>query len=235
MKAVGIIGYKKSGKTTLGVRLAAELAQKGLIVGVIKHTVEGIDLPTTDSAQYSQVSGFVAVMDEQRAEIVLKGAQKIDDILRYFNGDILIVEGFKTNKMFPKIVCLREESERKDLCDGLEIATVSFKKELGEYDIMNDGHCKTLADLIIEKGFMLPALDCGKCAYTSCEGLAKAIIAGKTTLEGCVSLNPQISIKVDEKDIALNPFTANLCKSTILGMLSTLKGYKAGGITIKIP
>jgi molybdopterin-guanine dinucleotide biosynthesis adapter protein len=236
MKAVGIIGYKKSGKTTLGVRLAAELAQKGLVVGVIKHTVEDIiDLPATDSAKYCQVSDFVAVLNEQQAEIILKGKQEIDEIMKYFNGDILLVEGFKDNRTFPKIVCLREESERKDLCNGLEIATVSFKKELGDYDIMDDAHCRILADLIMEKGFILPALDCGHCAYTSCEALAKAIVSGTTTLEECVSLNPQVSIKVDSKDIALNPFTADFCKSTIFGMLSTLKGYKKGKITIEIP
>lgn len=235
MKAVGIIGYKKSGKTTLGVRLAAGLAKKGLAVGVIKHTAEGIELPTADSTQYSNVSSFVAVMAQQETEIILKGEQKIEEILKYFNGDVLIVEGFKDNKRLPKIVCLREESEKKDLCDGLEIATVSFKKELGDYDILNDAHCKTLAGLIMEIGFILPTLDCGKCAYTSCEELAKAIVAGKTTLEACLSLNPPITIKVDDKDLALNPFTANFCKNTILGMLSCLKGYKKGKITIQIP
>ncbi|MCX5806697.1 MAG: hypothetical protein NT010_11655 [Proteobacteria bacterium] len=81
----------------------------------------------------------------------------------------------------------------------------------------------------------MPALDCGHCVYTSCEALAKAIVSGTTTLEECVSLNPQVSIKVDSKDIALNPFTADFCKSTIFGMLSTLKGYKKGKITIEIP
>ena len=115
MKAVGIIGYKKSGKTTLGVRLAAELAQKGLVVGVINHTVENIDLPSADSTQYSHVSGFVAVMAQQETEIILKGEQKIDEILRYFHGDVLVMEGFKDNKRLPKIVCLRDESEKKDL------------------------------------------------------------------------------------------------------------------------
>ena len=235
MKAVGITGYKKSGKTTLGVRLAAELAKDGLAVGVIKHTHEDIDLPATDSTRYSQVSGFVAVIAGQRTEIILKGEQTIDDVLRYFNGDVLIVEGFKHSKRFPKIVCLREDSERKDLCDGLEIATVSLGKELGDYDIMNDVHCRRLADLIMEKGFILPALDCGHCEYKSCEALAKAIVSGKATLEACVSLNPPISIKVGDKELPLNPFTANFCKSAILGMLSSLKGFKKAEITIQIP
>lgn len=235
MKAVGIIGYKKSGKTTLGVRLASALTQKGLAVGVIKHTTEGIDLPSADSTQYSQVSNFVAVIAQEETEIILKGEQTIEEVLKYFNGDVLIVEGFKNNKTFPKVVCLREESERKDLCDGLEIATVSFQKELGDYDILNDTHCRAIADLIIEKGFILPTLDCGKCAYTSCEALAKAIVSGKTSIEACTALNPPISIKVDDKNIALNPFTANFCKSTILGMISCLKGYKKGKITIEIP
>jgi hypothetical protein len=40
---------------------------------------------------------------------------------------------------------------------------------------------------------------------------------------------------VDGKEFALNPFTANLCKQTILGMLSSLKGYKKGTVTIRIP
>lgn len=235
MKAVGVIGYKKSGKTTLGVRLAAELAKDGLAVGVIKHTHEGIDAPATDSAQYGRVADFVSLMADDGAAVFLKGEQKIDDVLRFFNGDVLIVEGFKDNKTFPKIVCLREESEKEDLCKGLEIATVSFKKEIADYDIMDDGGLRKLADLVMEKGFMLPPLDCGHCAYESCEELAKAIVAGKATDRECVSLNPPLTIKMGDKEIALNPFTASFCKTTILGMLSTLKGFQKGKITIEIP
>jgi molybdopterin-guanine dinucleotide biosynthesis protein B len=235
MKAVGIIGFKKSGKTTLGVRLAAELVKMGLTVGVIKHSSEGIDRPATDSAQYSRVSGFTAVIGPQEAEILLQGEQKIDEILKYFSGDVLLVEGFKDNKTFPKIVCLRKADEKKDLCNGLDLCTASFEKGLADFAIMDDRHIQVMATRVVEKGFKLPSLDCGKCAYKNCEALAKAMVSGKATLEECVSLNPPLFIDVDGKEFALNPFTANLCKQTILGMLSSLKGYKKGTVTIRIP
>ena len=35
MKVVGITGYKKSGKTTLGVKLSQELSQQGISVGIL--------------------------------------------------------------------------------------------------------------------------------------------------------------------------------------------------------
>jgi molybdopterin-guanine dinucleotide biosynthesis protein B len=235
MKAVGIIGYKKSGKTTLGVRLAAELIKMGLTVGVIKHTSEGIDWPATDSTKYNQVSDFTAVIGPQETEIILKGAHKIDDILKYYNGDVLLVEGFKDDKTFPKIVCLRSADEKKDLCNGLDLFTASFEKGAADFEIKNDRDVQVMAARVAEKGFKLPALDCEKCAYQSCEALAKAIVSGKATFEECVSLNPPLSIEVDGTELALNPFTANLCKQTILGMLSSLKGYKKGKVTIRIP
>jgi len=235
MKAVGIIGFKKSGKTTLGVRLVAELAKMGLKVGVIKHTSEGLDRPETDSVKYSRVSGFTAVIGPKEAEILLQGEQKIDEILKYFSDDVLLVEGFKDDKTFPKIVCLRNAEEKKELCSGLELGTAGFDKSVAEFDIMNDEHIRVMAGRVVEKGFKLPGLNCGKCAYKTCEALTKAIVAGKATLEECMSLNPSLTIDVDGKEFALNPFTANLCKQTILGMLSSLKGYKKGQVTIRIP
>jgi molybdopterin-guanine dinucleotide biosynthesis protein B len=235
MKAVGIIGFKKSGKTTLGVRLAAELGQRGHKVGVIKHTAEGLDRPETDSVKYSRVSGFAAVSGPKGAEILLQGEHKLDDILDYFQGDLLLVEGFKEDKTFPKIVCLRNAEEKNELCNGLELGTASFEKGLADFDIMNDEHVRSMADLIVEKGFKLTQLDCKKCRFHTCAAMAKAIVAGQATLSECVSLNPSLSIKVDDKEFALNPFTANLCKQTIIGMLSSLKGYKKGKVTIEIP
>ncbi len=60
MKAVGIIGYKKSGKTTLGVRLAKELAGMGHRVGVVKHASCAIDFAEADTSKYRAlcVGGF---------------------------------------------------------------------------------------------------------------------------------------------------------------------------------
>ncbi|GAG62683.1 unnamed protein product, partial [marine sediment metagenome] len=54
MKAVGITGYKKSGKTTLVVNLAQELSKRDYKVATIKHASEGIDRLNSDTAEHKK-------------------------------------------------------------------------------------------------------------------------------------------------------------------------------------
>lgn len=43
-----------------------------------------------------------------------------------------------------------------------------------------------------------------------------------------------ITIEVNGRKLDLNPFTKNIIESTIRGLLSPLRGYEEGEITIKI-
>lgn len=235
MKVIGITGFKKSGKTSLGVRLSRELVNMGLRVAVIKHAHHDIDLPRTDTSKYREYAHFVAAVSSGDSELILKEKNSLEDMLSLAEGDIILVEGFKKEKTYPKIVCLRDKAEEKDLFDGLEICTASLKEGISDFLISNDDHIRTLAHLAVEKAFRLPDLDCEQCGHKTCYDLAREIVGGRATPEDCLSLTPPISIEIDGKKIPLNNFTDNLFRNTILGMLSGFKGFKKGTIEIRIP
>jgi molybdopterin-guanine dinucleotide biosynthesis adapter protein len=235
VKVIGIVGYKNSGKTRLIVRLSQELSGMGYRVGVIKHAPDHLDFPETDTTKFKEHVPFVAGISKDETEIIVKGRKRIENVIGFFDCDIVLVEGFKREKTFPKIVCLKEESDREELFDGLQLLTAGFDGGISDFAIENDDHIKRMAAIAAEKAFKLPSLNCGHCDYESCFDLAREIVAGKETIDKCVSLNPPISVEVGGTTLPLNPFTSNLMKNAILGMLSTLKGFKKGTVRIEIP
>lgn len=235
MKVIGIVGFKKSGKTSLGVSLSKALTEMGHSVAVVKHVSEDIDLPESDSSKYSAYAEVVAAVSSERMEIIQKGGKILEDVLAYLDSDIVLVEGFKREKTFPKIVCLREKKEKDDLVDGLELFTAGFQKEFADYNISDPVHLKEMARLAWEKAFKLPNLDCGHCGYEGCYDLAREIVKGKETTDTCVSLDPPISVRIDGQSLPLNDYTNTLFRNIVLAMLSNLKGYKKGNIEIEIP
>ena len=235
MKAVGIVGYKKSGKTSLVVRLSQELSGMGHSVAILKHVSGDIDFPDADTSRFRSYVPFVSAISSRESEIILKGKKPIEEILKYCDYDIILVEGFRREKTFPKIVCIRNEGEKRELLDGLELFTASFEENISDFTIVNDGHIKKMAAIVVERSFKLPNLNCGHCGYESCYELARDIVGGKETIDKCISLNPPISVKIGGTEFPLNPFTSNLFRDIILAMLSSLKGFKKGTIEIEIP
>jgi molybdopterin-guanine dinucleotide biosynthesis protein B len=232
VKAVGIVGFKKSGKTTLITRLSQELSSRGYRVAAIKHTPLHIFFPETDSSKFKEHCSFVAAIGQEETEIIIKGEKSIEDILAYCDSDIVLIEGFKREKTFPKIVCIRDEADKDELFDGLQLLTASFDGGGADFAITNDDQ---MATIIVERAFKLPGLNCADCGYQNCYELAKEIVKGKTTADECVSLDPPISIQVNGSGLALNTFTAHLFKTTVLAMVSALKGARRGPVEIKIP
>jgi len=235
VKAVGIVGFKKSGKTALVMRLSQELSIRGYKVAAIKHAPLHIHFPETDSSKFREHASFVAAIGGQETEIIIKGEKRIEDILAYCESDIVLIEGFKREKTFPKIVCVKDEGDRNKLFDGLQLFTASFVAGNADFTITEDDHIKEMATIIIERAFKLPGLNCADCGYQNCYDLAKEIVEGKNTVDACVSLHPPISIKVNGTGLALNAFTAHLLKTTVLAMVSTLKGVRKGPVEIEIP
>ncbi|MFO8165520.1 MAG: molybdopterin-guanine dinucleotide biosynthesis protein B [Desulfatiglandales bacterium] len=235
VKAIGVIGYKKSGKTTLIMRLSHELSRMGYSVAILKHASGHIVFPGSDTSKFREHATFVSAISSTESEIILKGRKRIEDILTYVDSDIVLMEGFKKEKTFPKIVCIRHKDEEQELFDGLQLFTASFKENLSDFTIENDAHVKKMAILVSDRAFKLPNLNCGHCGYESCYELAMEIVKGKKSISNCVSLNPPISIKVDGAEFPLNPFMSNLFKNSFLAMLSSLKGFKKGRIEIDIP
>jgi len=152
VKAVGIIGYHKSGKTTLGAKLCKELASKGLRVGVVKHVSCELQFADADSSRYRAFASVVAAASAVEAEIIVKGEKTLEEMIRYCSDcDLVLVEGFKKERLFPKIVCLREKEEKEELFDGLELFTASFKEGVADYLISDDEHVREMAAVVLEK------------------------------------------------------------------------------------
>ncbi|MGB6371444.1 MAG: molybdopterin-guanine dinucleotide biosynthesis protein B [Atribacterota bacterium] len=239
MRVIGITGYKKSGKTTLTLKLSDELIKIGYKVAVVKHINEDLDLVNSDTSKYKECLTQVAAITPKESVIFLKNKKNLEEIIKYFEADIILIEGFKKEITFPKIVCLREESEKAELFDGLQLCTAGFVSKgvdpkLCDFNILNDEDIKKIAKIVINKSFKLPNLDCGECGYQDCYGLAQEIVKGNKTLDDCSSLEPSTLVKVNGETISMNPFISKIVKNTIIGLLSSLKGFIKGDIEIKI-
>jgi molybdopterin-guanine dinucleotide biosynthesis protein B len=152
VKAIGIIGYHKSGKTTLGVRLCKELAAQGLRIGVVKHVSCELQFADADSSRYRPFASVVAAASPAEAEIIVKGERTLQEMLRYCSDcDLVFVEGFKKERLFPRIVCLRDNEEKRELFDGLELFTASFKEGVADYLISDDNHVRKMAAVVLER------------------------------------------------------------------------------------
>ncbi len=118
---IGIAGWKKSGKTTLTVRLVEEFTRRGLRVATVKHAHHAfqIDDAETDSARHRRAGAHqVAVVSAERTALVteLKGAPEPDFaevIAMLAPCGLIIVEGYKTAAI-PKIEARRTQSHTRD-------------------------------------------------------------------------------------------------------------------------
>lgn len=236
MRAIGIIGYKDSGKTSLASALARELTARGRKVGVIKHSSRHLDLPGKDTALLEEVADQVGVVSPQESAVFWKKPLSLEDIIPFLGADVVLVEGFKEEKTFPKIVCLRGKPDDQDLFDGLSICAVGPTDHMEGVDVLFLGKDEVgkIADLVEEKAFKLPNLDCDGCGRERCYDLAREIVGGRASAEDCLSLRPTTEVKIDGQPMPMNPFISGIVRSTILGVLSPRKGFKKGKIEISI-
>ena len=240
MKAIGIVGYKNSGKTALVMALAPELIERGYRVATVKHASEGVDLPERDTARHREGVEQVGAISSEESAIFFGGAISLEEMLSHLSADIVLVEGFKKEKTFPKVVCLSGREEDQALLDGLVLCavgtgTVPDVVALRGIPVLDrEWEIGAIADLVEGKAFKLPNLNCGGCGYETCYDLARAIVEGRASVDDCVSLHPTTEVWIRGGRIAMNPFIADMVGNTIRGMLSALKGFREGAIEIRI-
>ncbi|MDQ3699096.1 MAG: molybdopterin-guanine dinucleotide biosynthesis protein B [Gemmatimonadota bacterium] len=112
---VSIVGRKNSGKTTLLVRLAAELRRRGHRVMTIKHGAHtfNIDPATTDTYRHYHEGGAekVAMVAPDKFALVerLSAEPAPEEVAERYMGDadIVLCEGFKRSAL-PKIEVFRQ-------------------------------------------------------------------------------------------------------------------------------
>jgi molybdopterin-guanine dinucleotide biosynthesis protein MobB len=202
---LSLVGFSKSGKTTLLEKMIPILKAKGYSVGVVKHTGHDfpLDQPGKDSHKLKQAGaegvalvgsgqiGFYGKMDETEPLLLDRIEQSF-----FFDRDIILTEGFKKGGK-PKILVLtkgKEEELLKEI-DGSIIATV------GEAPVRSD----------------LPHF-----SPNDPDGLVNNLVERFLKDRN----KPPIRVILDGKNIPLNHFVQEMVQHSILGLLSPLKGFK---------
>lgn len=97
---VAFSGPSNSGKTTLVVKVANILQDRGFKVAIVKHDPKDkarFDREGKDSDKFSQTGADVAVVSPNRTTLFKQSSSSIDELIELFKEfDYLLVEGLKT-------------------------------------------------------------------------------------------------------------------------------------------
>ncbi len=122
---VAVVGRKHSGKTTLVVRLCAELSRRGHRVMTIKHGSHtfNIDPATTDTYRHYHEGGAerVAMVSPDKFALVARWSeepspQEIAE-RHMADADVVVCEGFKASDL-PKIEVVRRAAHPTSLLEA---------------------------------------------------------------------------------------------------------------------
>ncbi len=234
MRGVAFVGFKKSGKTTTVEAVARVLKERGYRVAIAKSMHADFDREGSDTWRFSKVADTVLVRAND-TDALLFNAKDINALFSMVSADFLLLEGFKSLRHVPKVVCARSEEEVRELNDGLAIAVSGVIASTGVDEL--DGlqvidatkEPEKLADLVEKRAFMLPNIDCGLCGFR-CAEMARMIVSGEKTLRDCVVLSskPKVTVKIDGQPLPMKDWVQELVEKTIKGMLSAMKGYREG-------
>ena len=127
---VAVIGKKHSGKTTLTVRLCAELHRRGHRVMTIKHGSHtfNIDPSTTDTYRHYHEGNAerVAMAAPDKFALIVRWGEELsaeEIAARHMSdADIVVCEGFKRSAL-PKIEIFRKAAHRSPLYDPADEAS----------------------------------------------------------------------------------------------------------------
>ncbi len=232
MLAVNLVGFKKCGKTTLALDLAAEFARRGIKAAAAKFTHHPfLDRGETDSDRLFAAFGQCAALAGAETQVSWDGKRYLADLLPLLDCQVLVVEGGKTLGWLPRVILPRTPEEAADLSPELALGSFGPVEVPGLPRLADPA---AVADAVLARGFSLPGLDCGACGRPDCRGLAADIVAGTAKPADCQARRSDIKITVAGAELALSPFVADILAGGILGLLRTLKGFGPGPVEISI-
>ena len=131
---VAIIGKKHSGKTTLVVRLAAELHRRGHRVMTIKHGAHtfNIDPATTDTYRHYHEghSERVAMVAPDKFALVMRWSDELSPeaiaSTHMADADIVLCEGFKKSAL-PKVEIHRRAAHAAPLLGSAAVDASTYR------------------------------------------------------------------------------------------------------------
>lgn len=159
---IGVCGWKKSGKTTLAVRLIEEFTRRGHHVASIKHAHESfqVDDAQTDSSRHRTAgSGEICIVGSKRWAIIHQldhePEPNLEEVLSWMSpADLIVVEGYKSAAI-PKIEVRSQiafSKRRLSADDPHVIAVASDKDEPNEtVPVFSRDQIEKIADLVVAK------------------------------------------------------------------------------------
>ncbi len=233
MKGVQVLGFKKSGKTTLCEALVAHFAGQGEKPCALKCTHNpGLDKEDTDTDRFLKHCRTVGAIAATESALFWNDPRKLSDMIAMLEGEVLVMEGGREFAVSPRVLVLREGDEVRALSDpALVLGTFGPVRASG---LPHFESVEALAAAVLERGFALPGLDCGACGREGCAALAAEILAGKATPEDCATTQVAMTVTVGGRPLTVNPFVERILASGIRGMLRELKGYSPGPVEIRI-
>ena len=200
---VSVVGYKKSGKTTLVEQIIPVLKSRGYKFGVLKYTGEGLpeEPEGKDTAKFRAAGAeMVGLCGEDHFSLFKAGghpALPLDRLAAFFfpEADLILTEGFK-KQPFPKIALLSEGQEENLLAEvnGVVLATVGPRPFRADLPHFNPGEAERIVEML-ENRFLKDYRE------------------------------PRIRAWLDGKRIPMKDFVQDIIIQGIMGMLGTLKGY----------
>ena len=229
MRVFAVSGVHHSGKTTTIEHLIRELVGRGYSVGTVKSVHRerfSIDRAGTNTDRHRTAGATaVAARSDAQTAIMWSGRLDYDEILRLYDTDWVIIEGAH-REAYPRIVAAGTEHHIEQRFDGstfLICGAVAQRLDSWRGVPVMDAttRAKEVVDLLERS---VPEYDRPK------EGQA-----AQRTLEPGPEERFEVEVRVDGEELHLAPFVQDFVSRTVLGMLSSLKGYKLGsGFTIEI-
>lgn len=197
-----IIGYHKSGKTTLIEALIPELKCRGYRVGTVKHDVHGsdVDREGKDTWRHRKAGSSIVTLISPNGFALFKELKEeitVEEVVaRFFDDvDIVLAEGFK-QLPYPKIEVFRKELREPPIATFANnlIAIVSDDPLSLNIPVYPFRDVNLVADLIEQK-YLLQRTP------------------SPTT------------VMFDGKRVPMNDFVRKIVENTVVGLCSTLRGW----------
>jgi len=227
---IGVVGSKKSGKTTAIETLVQGLTKKGYKVATVKHVPEPdftMDTKGKDTWKHAKAGAQTVVSVAPNELTVIKKVDttkySLEQIIRNCEDDveIIILEGFRKligqDPTVPKIVTVKTTEEVLEASKYFKpiltfVGSISPEAKKLKIPYINIKEQERLVDLVNEK--------------------IAALVERKRKHKD------KMRIQIDEHVLPLNPFVQKILRNTILGMISTLKDVTIKGeenvsITVK--
>ncbi len=241
MKALGVIGYHRTGKTTVATAIIRELTQQGYNVCSIKdiHS-ETYRSDTKGKNTYLHTqAGSKAVFAKGLYDSALLFPKSLNlaEMVQFLNADYLIIEGLQ-NAPVPKIICAENTAQLEELVDdtcigisGVIASQIDSFQGLPVFSLPED--LAVLLRTVQEKCFDLLPLaepeccsECGKDCYT----MAGDIVQGRAKRSDCVlDNNAELKLWVGEREIVIVPFVQKLLRDIVCSFVNNLKDVDPDG------